>query len=169
MRVSYLVAVALCLQLACAEEASSSAAPADLRIVCEGITTASLAGQDLLYSGKSEFDWDSLHIRVKGQLHVFCGVSLNRTDDGVRGRFEIQSLTGNGVITTSWNDGATERQLKGTRIVIQPRSGATGSGFVILDGLIDATGQPLPGKFSWDTTKHRWVAGAPGKTKEGEK
>lgn len=163
-----MIGVMLCIHLAGAAEEASFAAPVELRIVCDGITTASLAGQDLLYSGTSEFRWESLQVRLTGQLHVFCGVSLSQTGDGVRGQFEIQSITGNGNITVSWEDGKTVCQFQGTRLTVRPRLGVIDSGFVVLDGLIDEAGQPLPGKLKWDSALRRWVAWSPPNAEVGK-
>jgi len=150
----------LCAGLA-GEELGPSPKPESLRIVCDGITTATLAGQDLLYSGRSEFVWGVLQIRVDGQLHVFCGASLHRTGQVTRAQAEIQSITANGIITVSWNNGSGNDQVRGTRLVIRPGSGLAAGGSVTLDGRTDANGTALAGVFTWQSANHRWVEHPP--------
>ena len=148
---------ALCARLV-GEGQGPAPKPESLRIVCDGITTATLAGQDLLYSGRSEFAWGVLQIQVNGQLHVFCGASLHRTGRATRAQTEIQSITANGSITVSWNDESRKNPLRGTRLVIRPGAGSAGSEAVTLDGRSDAGGKPLQGAILWQPANLRWVS-----------
>jgi hypothetical protein len=110
-----------------------------LHISCDGMITADLSGQDVIYQGKSALDWAGLGIRVDGQLRVFGGVALRRTPGGKAApRVEIQSITGNGQIIVEWPDGDLRRSTRCTRLVIVPAKADGTSGKVMLGGLAGA-------------------------------
>lgn len=129
------------------------------RVVCDGIVSAALTGQDLIYSGRSEFRWGGLQVVVDGQVHVFCGVSLQRNkSNDTRARGEIQSITANGPLTVTWREGNQPRGAQGNRLVIRPASSPDETDLITLDGRVDASGKAIPGAVSWDCTRLRWTA-----------
>jgi len=128
-----------------------------LTILSDGIMTMSAAGQDVIYSGHSEFRWGALEIVVEGQLHVFWGVSLKRRSKGVDARSELQSITANGTVTVAWIDSNGHRQsLRVARLVIAPGRASDGAALVTAVPA-EPMEPPSAGRLRWVSLARKWT------------
>jgi hypothetical protein len=129
-------------------------------IFSDGIMMANVSGQEVLYSGRSEFRWGKLEIIVEGQFHIFWGVSLKRAHRGVDARAELQSMTANGTVDISWTDDSGKRQsLRAKRLVIAPGRAEEGAaGLVTIAPVADGPEKnPSPATLRWMPRTRCWT------------